>query len=107
MVHHGRDIRALAISPNSRRFFTISLDGTAQSWDVLPPAGDEVERLRLSVEVRTGFYADFYGNLQRLEQSEWLRRRRRLWDEFGGPCDVEIGWTSIGRSRLGESETGF
>ena len=58
-----------------------------------PPAVDDTERLRLSVEVRTGFFLDSDGVRQRLTQEQWLDRRKKL-DELGGFCDART-WDQV------------
>ena len=59
----------------------------ARLWDVTLPALDDYERLKLSVEVRTGFFFDERGRLQRLTQADWLDRKKQL-KALGGPCDI-------------------
>ena len=56
-------------------------------WRVPPPAADEPERLRLSIEVRTGLEVNENSTLQKLSQASWLERKHRL-EQLGGPCDV-------------------
>ena len=53
------------------------------------------ERLRLSVEVRTGSeFDENTGTIKRLTQAEWLKRQARLWKECGGSCDVRT-WDQV------------
>ena len=52
-----------------------------------PPAADDPERLRLSIEVRTGLEVNANATIQKLSQAGWLERKRRL-EQLGGPCDV-------------------
>lgn len=56
-------------------------------WRVPPPAADDPERLRLSIEVRTGLEVNENATIQKLSQASWLERKQRL-QELGGPCDV-------------------
>ncbi|MEI8381308.1 MAG: serine/threonine-protein kinase [Planctomycetota bacterium] len=56
-------------------------------WRVPPPAADDPERLRLSIEVRTGLEVNENATIQKLSHAGWLERKRRL-EQLGGPCDV-------------------
>ena len=56
-------------------------------WRVPPPAADDPERLRLSIEVRTGLEVNENATIQKLSHAGWLERMRRL-EQLGGPCDV-------------------
>ena len=56
-------------------------------WRVPPPAADDPERLRLSIEVRTGLEVNENSTIQKLSQASWLERKHRL-EQLGGPCDV-------------------
>jgi serine/threonine protein kinase/WD40 repeat protein len=58
-----------------------------EAWRVPPPAADDPERLRLSIEVRTGLEVNENSTIQKLSQASWLERKRRL-EQLGGPCDV-------------------
>ena len=62
---------------------TRSLRGLPRLWDVaeLP---DDLPRLAAWVEVLTGLALDERGDVQVLDQSDWLRRRDRL-AKLGGP----------------------
>ena len=58
------------------------------------------ERLRLSVEVRTGSeFDENSGTIKRLTQAEWLKRQARLWEKFGGPCDVRT-WDQVSEAEM-------
>ena len=92
---HDDVVVDVAFSPDGQTVLTGNDDGTAKFWDVPPPAANEPERLRLSVEVRTGSVFDEKTRLiKRLTQAEWLVRQARLWKEFGGPCDVRT-WDQV------------
>ena len=89
--------RATSFSPDGQTMLTINDgdDKTARLRDVPPPASDEPERLRLSIEVRTGSaFDENSGTIKTLTQAEWLKRQTRLWQEFGGPCDVRT-WDQV------------
>ena len=58
-------------------------------WRVPEPAVDDPERLRLSIEVRTGLEVNENSTVQKLPQADWLERKRRL-KQLGGPCDVLV-----------------
>jgi hypothetical protein len=56
---------------------------------------NELERLRLSVEVRTGSeFDENSGTIKPLTLAKWLKRQARRWKEFGGPCDVRT-WDQV------------
>jgi hypothetical protein len=87
-LKHEGEVYAVAFSPDGQTVLTWS-EKTAQMWPVSPPAIDDrehPERLRLSVEVRTGKWLDENGVVQRLRFAEWNARRLEL-DKLGGPCD--------------------
>jgi WD40 repeat protein len=95
LLRHDRAVRAVAFSPDGQTVLTGSSDATARLWDVPPPAAVEPERLRLSVEVRTGCeFDENSGTIRQLTQAEWLKRQTRLWTEFGGPCDART-WDQV------------
>lgn len=75
-------------SPDGRRLLVPS--SGLEVWRVPAPAADEPERLRLSIEVRTGLEFDAGSTIQKLSHAKWLVRSRRL-KELGGPCDVHGG----------------
>jgi hypothetical protein len=62
-------------------------------WNVAPPAVDEPERLKLSIEWRTGYRINSAQRVSRLTQSEWLASKRKL-DSLGGPCDA-VSWDDL------------
>jgi WD40 repeat protein len=87
-LRHEGAVTAVAFGPDGQMVLTGSDD--ARLWDVPPPAidiRDSPERLRLSVEVRTGKWLDENGVIKRLTLDEWLQRRKQL-DAMGGPCDA-------------------
>jgi len=61
-----------------------------QRYQLPPPAGDDPDRLKVSIAVRTGLQLDGNGALQKLSQAKWLELKNQL-DGLGGPCD--FGWT--------------
>jgi WD40 repeat protein len=76
---------AVLFTPNGQELLVLSHG--VQRWRVPTPAADEPERLKLSVEIRTGLEIDENGVIQTLTRTEWLERKRRL-EQIGGPCDV-------------------
>jgi WD40 repeat protein len=72
-------------TPDARRLYIPS--SGLEVWRVPLPAADDPERLRLSIEVRTGIHVGEYSTIRKLSQADWLERKRRL-EELGGPCDV-------------------
>ena len=82
------------------KVLTLDDGGTARLWDVIPPAADHPERLRLSIEWRSGFGLDSDNRLSRLSQAEWLVRKRKL-DALGGPCDVR-SWNDLSAAETDE-----
>ena len=72
-------------SPDGRRLLVPS--SGLEVWRVSAPAADEPERLRLSIEVRTGLRCDENSTIQKLSYVDWLERKRRL-EALGGPCDA-------------------
>jgi WD40 repeat protein len=89
-LRHQATVRSVAFSPDGRTVLTASWDHTARLWDVVPPAADDDERLRLSVEVRTGYYLNEFGNRSQLTLTQWLERRVKL-ERF---CDVR-SWDDL------------
>ena len=88
LIHDG-PVNAIAFSPDGQTVLTGSRDKTARLWPVPPPAIDDQqhpERLRLSVEMRTGKRLDGNSVVRRLTFDEWNARRLEL-DKLGGPCD--------------------
>jgi len=72
-------------TPDGRRLY---LAGSGlEAWKVPPSAADDPERLRLSIEVRTGLEVDENSTIRKLSHADWLEKKSRL-SELGGPCDV-------------------
>ena len=86
MQHEG-GVHAVAFSPDGKTVLTESTDKTARPWDITLPALDQPDRLRLSVEFRTGLVFDESGQLQVLTQEEWFEPKKKL-KALGGPCDI-------------------
>ncbi len=98
-MHHEGSVKAVAFHPEGKVVLTGGMrllkgksgaDGLARLWHVVPPAADEPDKLRLSVEVRTGYFLDELGNPSRMTQSQWLERLKNLdqsydvrsWDDL-------------------------
>jgi len=94
-LKHDGFVFSVAFSPDGSTVLTGSDDSTARLWEVPPPAAHEPERLRLSVEVRTGsVFDEDTGTIRRLRQAEWLARQKLLWEKFQGPCDFRT-WDQL------------
>jgi hypothetical protein len=79
------------------------MDNTARLWHLPPPAADKPERLKLSVEVRTGYYLDDDSIRRELTYDQWLERRKKL-DELGGFCDIRT-WDLVSEAEKKELRT--
>jgi hypothetical protein len=79
---------------------TIDDKGSSMLWDTVPPAIDDSERLRLSIECLAGIHVQSERARQRLSQKEWLERRHEL-DRRGGPCDART-WNDLSESEKNE-----
>lgn len=89
-LRHEGEISVVIYFSRGRKLLTAAFDKTMRLWNLAAPAIDDrdhPDRLRLSVEMRTGYRVDGEGNLVRLKQTEWLDRRARLFG-MGGPCDA-------------------
>jgi WD40 repeat protein len=89
-LRHEGEVSMVLFASGGRKLLTTAFDKTMRLWYLGPPAIDDRQhpgRLRLSVEVRTGYRVDADGNLVRLEQAEWLELQARLL-AMGGPCDA-------------------
>jgi WD40 repeat protein len=84
--YDGR-VTACAFNTDGQTIFVGTETGKIDRWIVAPPAADQAERLKLSVEVRTGLTDDGNGSWRKLNPDEWRRRQQRLWEELDGPCD--------------------
>ena len=62
-------------------------DEQGWQWPLVTAATDQRQRLRLSIEVRTGRTWEQNGKTRRLAQREWLARVAQL-QRLGGPGDV-------------------
>jgi hypothetical protein len=100
---HQDLVVAVAYSPDGQTVLTGSEDKSARLWRVPPPAADEPERLKLSVEVRTGYYLDDDGIRRELTYDQWLDRRKTL-DELGGFCDQRT-WDQVSAAEKKELRT--
>lgn len=89
-LRHDGEVSVVLFTPDGRKMLTAAFDKTLRLWHLPAPAFDDprhADRLRLSVEVRTGYRVDQDGNIVRLKQDEWLKRRTKL-SEQGGPSDA-------------------
>ena len=71
-------------------------------WNVPPAAQDEPARLKLSVEVRTGYTTGSKGFCRPLKQSDWLKCKQEL-NALGGPCGVRR-WEDLTAAELKASQ---
>jgi len=88
-LKHDGWVRAVAFSPDGQMVLTGSDDKYARLWPVSVPAivdQEHANRLRLSVEVRTGKRLTDTGAVQQLTYDEW-NTRRLCFEQMGGPCD--------------------
>ena len=86
-MQHKSRVTAVAFSLDGKTVLTGSWDVTARLWDVTLPALDDPERLRLSVEVRTGHFFNESGRMQPRTQKQWLDRMKKL-KALGGSFDI-------------------
>lgn len=89
-IRHRGPVNAVAFSPDKKTILTAGDDKTAWLWGGVPQAAlDEPERLRLSVEVRSGYqFDDRQGIPRRMTQKQWLEQRQELYEKHpGGFCD--------------------
>jgi WD40 repeat protein len=88
-IMHGHVVSAVAFSPDGQTNLMGSNDKAARLWPVPAPAiydRAHPDRLRLSVEVRTGKRLEAYGVVERLKHDDWIAKLLEL-DRQGGPCD--------------------
>ena len=86
----GCHTEAVAFDPDGRTLLTGSDDTSARVWQVPAPAlvdRRHPDRLRISIEVRTGRRRDGTDDLRFLSLDERDQLRRQL-DAMGGPCDA-------------------
>ncbi|MFN9372893.1 MAG: toll/interleukin-1 receptor domain-containing protein [Planctomycetaceae bacterium] len=86
---HKDIVLAVSFSSDGQRLLTQSRDLQSRVWDSPTPAiqdRNHSNRLRLSVETRTGKRLTDNGVVQELTYEEWNSRRLEL-DTMGGPCD--------------------
>lgn len=91
-LQHPASVGAIAFHPGGQMLITGCKDGITRMWPVLPPAAADRDKLRLSVEVRTGYYLDKQGVRQSLKDTDadWLKLRSQL-DRF---ADVRA-WSDV------------
>jgi WD40 repeat protein/serine/threonine protein kinase len=83
-LKHEAAVHMVAFPTDSQVRTGTSL-GTVRFWDIrVSPLSGDVERIRLWIEVSTGFELDAKGSLRALDAPTWKRRRARL-AELGGP----------------------
>jgi WD40 repeat protein/tRNA A-37 threonylcarbamoyl transferase component Bud32 len=87
-LRHDGTIEALAISPDDRTILTVDDHRTARLWQVAPAFPDDLESVRLWVEVQTGQTWDQDNRLRPLSFDEWLTRRTRLKELGRLPCSI-------------------
>jgi WD40 repeat protein/tetratricopeptide (TPR) repeat protein/tRNA A-37 threonylcarbamoyl transferase component Bud32 len=86
LMSHG-PVLAVAFAPDSAALLTVAGDGIPRAWPVpRPPAEDDLERLRLRLEVRTGRELAAALTTEELPPEQWYQRRQKL-AEPGGPAD--------------------
>jgi WD40 repeat protein/tetratricopeptide (TPR) repeat protein len=79
-------VLAVAFTPDSRALLTAAADGLPRAWPVPEPlAEDDLDRLRLRLEVRTGYELGAGMTTEQLTPEQWQERRRRL-TELEGPA---------------------
>ncbi len=86
----GEFVRSLAFSADDHWIWVasdVASGGGLFRVNSPPPAIDDPERLRLSVEVRTGMRIKKKGTIEQLTVNAWLDVRQKL-KELGGPCDT-------------------
>jgi WD40 repeat protein len=83
-LHHPAPLLGVTFAPDGRRLLTCCGDDTARVWEVPTPVGGTAERVRLWVEVLTGWELDEARAARPISETE-LERRRVLLAELGGP----------------------
>ncbi len=78
-LRHAGPIRAAAFTPDGRYFLTAGADGTPRTSPVPAPLAEEdLERVRLRLEVRTGLTMTDSGYVTELGAPAWLQHRESL-----------------------------
>ncbi len=80
----GGAVSAVALSPDGNRVAKGELDGTVRIQPTPTPVSDQVDKLRLWVQVLTGLESDPTTGGRTLDREEWLEKKRLL-DSMGGP----------------------
>ncbi|AMV28432.1 WD domain, G-beta repeat [Gemmata sp. SH-PL17] len=83
-LFHGEGVSEVVYSQDGKWILTGSWDRRARCWATVEPVPDEVERVRLWVEVMTGLQIGLTGASDLLTAEEWHKRYRRL-NALGGP----------------------
>jgi WD40 repeat protein len=83
-LHHPSPLLGVTFAPDGRRLLTCCGDDTARVWEVPAPVGGRAERVRLWVEVLTGWELDEARAARPISETELKRRRARL-EELDGP----------------------
>jgi WD40 repeat protein len=83
-MHQGI-VWSVACHPASRTVLTGSDDKTARLWRLPTPWPNDVDRVRLQVEVRTGLTLDSEGVVRWLDAATWRHRRQALQEMLSEP----------------------
>jgi WD40 repeat protein/serine/threonine protein kinase len=87
---HQGIVWAVASHPASRTVLTASDDKTARLWRLPAPWINDLQRVRLCVEVGTGLVLDADGVVRWLDAEEWQKRRQALHEQGGPPLAVDL-----------------
>jgi WD40 repeat protein len=85
-LHHPAPLLGVTFAPDGRRLLTCCGDDTARVWEVPAPVGGTPERVRLWVEVLTGWELDEARAARPLGEAGLEQRRRRLGGHGGPPA---------------------
>jgi Flp pilus assembly protein TadD len=94
-LKHSQIVLDAALSPDSRRVVTASLDGPARIWEL---TSDErpVEDLILVAQLLAGYKVDDSGSLDPLETPElgriWHVLHPKYPQDFESPCEATLAW---------------
>jgi WD40 repeat protein/tRNA A-37 threonylcarbamoyl transferase component Bud32/tetratricopeptide (TPR) repeat protein len=93
---HRSGIAECAFTPDGRSALTVSDEGEVYVWPVpaLPAEGEDFERLRLRLEVRTGSVLRNGETVERLRPDEWRARKNRLIELEGSAESASTGFVS-------------